>query len=268
MVPERMRVAANESICKCCSGRAFLFGVCDFSKSCADRAAGRKVDPYAGVPVYYYRCAECGFVFTTAFDDWGSHAFAKYIYNDDYIRQDPDYLDARPQSNANALASQFPELAGQEILDYGSGNGLLEQKLKARGFVKVDSYDPYGAIQNRRAQPQRSDVVLAFEVFEHHAAPRDLMAELARLLKPQGIVLFSTLVTPPDIETIGIGNWWYCAPRNGHISFFTPKALAHIASTVGMKAASFSDGFHFLYRDEPPDWISRYTVTPCSTRDE
>ena len=45
----------------------------------------------------------------------------------------------------------------------------------------------------------------------------DIGRRLAALSK--GMVLFSTLVQPADIETQKL-RCWYAAPRNGHISLF------------------------------------------------
>ncbi|HEY3678832.1 MAG TPA: class I SAM-dependent methyltransferase, partial [Bradyrhizobium sp.] len=57
--------------CKICGGEASLYGVVDFHKSCNPALR----TPVAGVPVYYRRCATCGFLFTDAFDDWDHNAF-------------------------------------------------------------------------------------------------------------------------------------------------------------------------------------------------
>ena len=54
----------------------------------------------SGVPVYYHRCPECQFIFTTALDQFSKEDFARHVYNDQYSLIDPDYQDARPRHNA------------------------------------------------------------------------------------------------------------------------------------------------------------------------
>jgi hypothetical protein len=77
-------VAASYVSCKCCSGQAPLYDVADFNKNC-EAPRNPNVLPVAGVPVYYYRCKECSFIFTTFFDNFSSEDFSKHIYNDQYI---------------------------------------------------------------------------------------------------------------------------------------------------------------------------------------
>lgn len=256
---ERLRVVETESPCKCCTGTGRLCGVVDFSHCGADVRAGKKVEPYAGFPIYYYRCERCGFVFTCAFDRWSDRAFAEHIYNADYVRHDPDYTGARPKANAELIASSFPEMAHGRLLDFGSGQGLLEVELKTRGFSQVASYDPYTSPADASVLSTRYQVIVAFEVFEHHPAPHELLGSLREFLDEDGAILFSTLLATDEVVDAGITKWWYCVPRNGHISFYTPKALATLALQHGLKAGSFNEGVHFFYKQSVPSWATRYS---------
>src|SRR5580698_7926076 len=76
--------------CKICSAPSPLYGVVDFNKSCIEQQ-GRKL-PLSGHPIYFRRCQQCGFTFTTAFDGWDLDAFCRNIYNDEYVVVDPDYV--------------------------------------------------------------------------------------------------------------------------------------------------------------------------------
>jgi 2-polyprenyl-3-methyl-5-hydroxy-6-metoxy-1,4-benzoquinol methylase len=259
-----MRVSPAESTCKCCGQISRLCGVVDFSRCGADHAAGKKIEPYSGIPIYYYRCEQCGFTFTRAFDNWTSEDFAEHIYNSDYERHDPDYKGARPISNAELIASNFPEMAQGNMLDFGSGLGLLERELRARGFSQVASYDPYAASKSASVLSEKYQTVVAFEVFEHHPDPHALMDMMVRFLHEDGAILFSTLFVPDGVIETGIDRWWYCAPRNGHISFFTSRSIATIAARHGLKAGSFNEGTHFIYRHALPSWAARFSHALCS----
>jgi hypothetical protein len=258
-VSETIAITPITTKCKCCGSRSAICGVADFSRGGADVGAGKKIDPYSGIPIYYYRCEQCGFVFTHAFDAWTSEDFGARIYNSDYVRQDPDYTFARPNGNAQQIAETFPELSTAKLLDFGSGLGLLEQRLKARGFQDVCSYDPFSENSDTNILADRYRVIFAFEVFEHHPDPHQLMDTLSGLLDEEGSVLFSTLFVPENIPDQGIERWWYCMPRNGHLSFFTPASISHLAFHRGMKAASFNEGLHVLYKSDFPSWAAHIT---------
>ena len=73
-------VFAKETPCKCCGALAFLYGVVDFHKNC--EIYRRNVLEISGVPIYYHRCPECGFIFTTAFDHFTNEDFQQYVYNE------------------------------------------------------------------------------------------------------------------------------------------------------------------------------------------
>src|SRR4051794_23463028 len=94
--------------CKCCGSMAALYDVVDFHKNC--EIYRRKVLDASGVPIYYYRCPTCQFLFTTAFDRFTLEDFHRYIYNNDYMLVDPDYQESRPRSNAAWLGSLFPAI--------------------------------------------------------------------------------------------------------------------------------------------------------------
>jgi tetratricopeptide (TPR) repeat protein len=256
---EKTAVAPGQAVCKCCGGASRPCGVVDFSRSCEDRTTGASVEPHAGVPIAYFRCDDCGFVFTPAMDGWTRQDFSAYIYNDDYVRHDPDYLGKRPAMNAALISGSFPEMAWGNVLDFGSGLGLLEKALKSRGFAQVDSYDPYASDAGTRgALAEKYQTVVCFEVFEHHPQPHELMAELKRFLADDGAILFSTLQVTDKVMAEGIENWWYCAPRNGHISLFAPRSLAVLAAQNGLKVGTFSDDLHVFYKDSVPAWAVKF----------
>ena len=99
------KAVESEVPCKCCGNTSVLYDVCDFNKSCLDHNG--QVFPVKGVPIYYHKCRSCGFIFTTAFDDWPLSAFRTHIYNDQYIQVDPDYKALRPNYNAKFIISAF-----------------------------------------------------------------------------------------------------------------------------------------------------------------
>jgi SAM-dependent methyltransferase len=256
-------VVAPSTACKICDTPSHLCGMVDFARGggANDRAArfGVKIHPYSGWSIYFYHCPSCGFVFTTAFDTWMPADFARVIYNDEYVRDDPSYLENRPRENAEMIQKNFPEMAHVSLLDYGAGAGLLERKLRGMGFPDVDSFEPYGPGGAILPLPDRRyAMITSFEVFEHHPRPHELLNSLTRCLLDEGVVLFSTAFIGAEIVNSGIERWWYVNPKVGHISFYTPDALATLAVRHGLQAGSFNGELHFFWRGTLPPWMAQY----------
>lgn len=201
----------------------------DFNKSCEiDRGLALEL---SGVAVWYYRCGSCGFLFTPAFDAFSAEDWRKHVYNDDYIKVDPDYAGARAEANAplvRNIAAQMsltdPGLAAiltarRRWLDYGSGAGILTALL-ADLPVDAAAWDPFGGQQRPEGQ---FDLVTSFEVFEHAVSPVLAARDALGFVRPGGALLFSTLVC----DELGPQktDWFYLAPRNGHCSIHSTRSL-------------------------------------------
>lgn len=243
-------VVVQTSLCKCCGSAASLCGVVDFNKNC-EQHRNPQLLPIAGIPVYYHCCSACGFIFSTRFDDFSSDDFSEMIYNGDYVLVDPDFVDARPKSNAQTIANILGENRSLEVLDYGGGSGKTAALLRESGYSHVDTYDPFSG-EHRKKPSTRYDCVFSFEVFEHTVSPQQTLEEIAGLLKPNGLIFFSTLLQPENIQEVGL-SWWYIGPRNGHISIHTSRSLQALAGWRKFRVAHFSEGFHLFFR-EIPDW--------------
>lgn len=238
---------ALNAACKCCGAESPLFGVADFHKNC--HSPDTNILPLSGIPIYYHRCQVCGFLFTAAFDGFTPEDFSRHIYNADYARVDPDFLESRPCSNASAIRQMFGGTKSLRLLDYGGGNGTLAKRLRESGFTQVETYDPF--VPEHAQKPSgRYDCVVSFEVMEHSPRPRETLAEMASLLAENGLILFSTLLQGENVAGYGM-NWWYIGPRNGHVSLFSRQSLLRISEPLGFQFGSFSDGLHILFRQVP-----------------
>jgi len=249
MIDSLNPMSAAASGCKICGGQASLFGVVDFNRSCED---WREVFfPLSGVPIYYRRCVECKFLFTDAFDDWSIETFKAHIYNDDYKLIDPDYASARPRANADAVARLWGAVKTKtRLLDYGGGNGTFCAALRDTGFPVAVTFDPL--VPEHATRPEgKFDLVTSFETFEHMPDPAAGIAAIVEFMAEPGIVFFSTALQPADIEKQRL-NWWYAAPRNGHVSLFSKEALRMAWGRHGYRVATLANGIHFAFRTLPP----------------
>jgi SAM-dependent methyltransferase len=212
----------------------------DFNKF-ADPEGDFYVYGFSGIPVYYMRCIECGFLFTAFCDDWSAEDFSQHLYNGDYIKVDGEYASIRPRSFATAMAARFGRNKDARILDYGSGSGVFVGKLRELGFEKAEGYDPF----SNPVRPEgKFDIITCLEVMEHSTDPWATVLDMKGLLREDGCILFSQALQPPEIQRLR-GNWWYVAPRNGHVSLYTDESLAILAQRCGL-AFCPGDGLYGL----------------------
>src|SRR5665213_2472617 len=201
----KLRTIVSQHVsCKVCNADSLLVGVVDFARSCED--ATHKPGPLCGIPIYYHRCTSCGFMFTTAFDDFTPDDFSYWIYNARYIEADHEYVELRPTYNAQLITRMFGARKDLAILDYGGGSGKLAEVLRSEGFSRADVYDPFVTQFSQRPR-ERYPIVLAFEVVEHSTRPRDVFADMLSLTAPGGVTIFSTVIQPVDIDRLG-AQWW------------------------------------------------------------
>ena len=153
---------ASSIPCKICGRQAPFFDAVDFLKC----TAGYPFGP-SGILVPYHRCEACGFLFTPFFDNWTQHAFQRFIYNDDYIVVDPEYIGARPIRVAERFADLLAPARGSRVLDWGAGSGIFAAEMVRRGFM-AEGYDPFSAPD---MPVGKFDIITCIEAIEHVPEP-------------------------------------------------------------------------------------------------
>jgi hypothetical protein len=246
------RLSAQEPLrCSACGADGPLaLGDKDFAYSCNDHFAGQAQFPVAHTPVRYHRCGSCGFTFTAALDGWSPQDFKAHIYNGDYVRADPVFVDIRPTRNAQLVAALWNRaLPDTVVLDFGGGDGALARALQAMGH-RCHTVDAFHG-EDTPALLCSYDLITCFEVIEHvpHADLDNCLATLLGHLSPQGTVLLSTELLDADMA---LSNW-YIAPRNGHISLHTAASLQALATRHGLSAYSINHEMHVLRKQVVPE---------------
>ena len=233
--------------CKVCAASCQFFTAVDSGKHCNLQLPA--VASGAGRPVQYYRCPECGFLFTDFLDTCTPTELKAEIYNDDYVKFDPLYPKIRPQTNARflraVLEQSFPAGEPPRVLDYGAGNGLLSA-LVADDFT-IENYDALNADFNI-LPPGPIDVIFSAEVVEHMPFPKMFVNDWSACLSGTGCVIFSTKLQPEDIEVVR-ADWWYIGPRNGHVSLFSERSLQTLCGLAGLRFESLTEDWHIAYKD-------------------
>lgn len=188
-----------------------------------------------GLPVTYHKCNDCGLVFTTYCDTWDNLMFSDKIYNDDYIKVDPDYVSMRPQNNAEFISKLVSK--DKTILDYGGGNGKTVELLRSMGYSAAfwDAYNDHG-------KPSiKVDVVIAIEVFEHVIDPIETFSEAISFLKDGGKLIYTTL-TNNSLDNHEMH--WYLSPRNGHVLMHSYESLDELGAKFGMVTTHLNNSLH------------------------
>jgi SAM-dependent methyltransferase len=108
---------------------------------------------------------------------------------------------------------------------------LVEQG-RLRG-LKVEQ----GTIDSHGFEPSSFDLICLWDVLEHLTDPKAALKEVARLLKPDGVVL----INYPDIGTLearlaGRRFWWLLSV---HLQHFDRRSIRDMCSRVGLEAFQF-----------------------------
>lgn len=237
---------AGEAFCPICSRATSLFDVVDFNKACGDPTASNI--GLSGEAIYYARCTDCGFLYAPSLHAWSESQFLERIYNKDYIQFDGEYAEVRPRQNAQTIVQYFShQRSGISHLDYGGGNGLTSKLLRNDGWNSV-SFDPFPSSQTDITSLGDFNLITAFEVFEHVPDLHGMMNNLEKLLRPGGVVMLTTFLSDGQIKEGERLSWWYAAPRNGHISLFSSKALRRLAGLHGFNVRHLNQSLHLLFR--------------------
>ena len=245
---ERLRAtrASPSARCKVCGGRADLFDIVDFNKSCDATLYPLGL---SAIPVSYRLCTQCQFVFTDFFEGFSDVQWQRYIYNEDYIKVDPEYLSVRPSQNANDISTLLQGKKDSILgLDYGGGNGMTSSLLRESGWA-FDTYDPFGHTDISPDRIGRYNFCSAIEVFEHLPDPVGTLRDVTEKVSAGAlIILIGTQVLDGKISNESRLSWWYAAPRNGHVSIYSKKSLQILGAAFGLTYSCFRGYPHLLTR--------------------
>ena len=231
-------------VCDCDTSRHV--GDVDFAKTCEDHK-GVKPFPPAARPIEYRQCMQCGATFAPWMVGWPRERFAREVYDDAYLRADPEADGTRARQNAAALLAAFPLVRPRAHLDYGGGDGTLARVLRDAGW-QSSSFDP---LYDDRRPDGTFDLITAFEVIEHVPDVKALVADLVALSGPDTVLICTTLLHEP---TRTVTDSWYVAPRNGHVVIHSRDSLRWMLGAAGYVLASDHVGSHTAHRRALPNW--------------
>lgn len=164
-------------------------------------------------------------------------------------------------------------LKGLTTLDVGCGGGLVCEPLARLGAnatgvdADAQAIDVASAhakesglkikYENKPAEEikKQFDVVLALEIIEHVTNPAEFVASISKLVKPGGLVIFSTLNRNPKSFLLGVVAAEYIlrwVPKGTHSwkKFIKPSELSRFARASGLKPHDITGLIYNPARDE------------------
>lgn len=160
------------------------------------------------------------------------------------------------------FVKRHANLKDQELIDVGCGGGILAESLAIEG-AKVSAIDlapqsieiaklhlfesnldvNYECIEiseKAKLNPEKFDIVTCMEMLEHVPSPDYIIAECAKLLKPNGVAFFSTLNRNIKSYALGIFTAEYLlnlVPKGTHDfkKFIKPAELRKLLAANGLE---------------------------------
>ncbi len=156
---------------------------------------------------------------------------------------------------------RFADLAGKRVVDVGCGGGILTEGLAQQGaealgidlspelvdIAELHSLDTGVSAQYRMVsaehladeQPEAFDHVTCMEMLEHVPDPGSIIASCAKLVKPGGMVFFSTLnrdLKAYLLAIVAAEHILRMLPKGTHDykTFIKPSELSQTARAVGL----------------------------------
>ena len=158
--------------------------------------------------------------------------------------------------------------SGLELLDVGCGSGTLLGLLKRQGFhvrgvdfsaeasaiAKRDNGVDVavGSLEEVHFPDQSFDVVTLFHVMEHVTNPRQVLNEVSRILRPQGVVILQV----PNIESWQFkmfGAKWYGLDIPRHVIDYSKNSMLKLLNDCRFVPTRIR---HFNFRDNAPALVS------------
>lgn len=200
----------------------------------------------------YRACQSCRHVFVEAMasrEEVAEGYRTRDSHHSSALKEKWDYSPIKEKMVYGPLLDKIGKLTNPgRLLDIGCSNGSFVHAAKRRGWdgcgaeLETNSYElarargvkVYNAELSELAFPNDSfSAITMWQVIEHVHSPGPLIAEIARILKPGGILALST----PNVSSLGwrlLGAEWGAVEPQVHLHLFRPGGLARLVNDCGL----------------------------------
>jgi len=217
-------------------------------------------------PSKIVRCIRCGHIFVPH-GDGADRIISNYekMIDEKYVGEEKGR-----RVTARCIIKKLSRFKkyGNHLLDVGCSIGFFLDEAKEKGW-KVFGVEPsewashyateqlnlkvYNTtLENAKLQDNYFNVVVMLDTIEHLLNPGNVLIEIKRILKPNGILYINT----PDVESAASrilrAKWW--GINRYHLHYFSKKTLSKLLTSVGfrdMKYSTYIRTFTLKY------WIER-----------
>lgn len=173
----------------------------------------------------------------------------------------------RPRGEFELAAGRIAR--GARVLDVGCGTGVFRHSLRDADYVGLDPHftgdpsAPWVRIETLASHLDRHagtyDVVTAFEVVEHVADALAMIRDMARALRPGGLLILG-VPHVPSAHTRVPNNPINAPPH--HITWWTAPALHALAARAGLVDAEVAQASWTRYESQIY-WAARCSPVRC-----
>lgn len=234
--------------------------------ACPMCGAGRAAHAFDKDGFPYAECGGCGSLFASprpdaaALADYMAHSEAVEFWSTHFYRQTADARRAqifRPRAELAArLAQQGLVRADGRLADVGAGYGLFLEEARTIGaFGHLVGIEPdprlaaicresgfdvaERAVEDIGAGDLHADLVTAFEVLEHVFDPRAFLRACGAVLRPGGVLLFTTLtISGFDLQVLWDGSRSITPPQ--HLNFGSMAGMERLVARAGLELVSLT----------------------------
>lgn len=221
------------------------------------------------------RCKNCGLIYTNPrLDD---EALAVYYSFEN--EQDAAYIQnwfiesadlQRPTWQRYLRVMQAHRENGR-LIDVGCGAGSFMVEAQKMGYeVMGQEVAPYfveycrdhhklnvleGELDELPLEPNTFDVATAFDVIEHHPAPRRMLTAMHNLLRPGGLIVVGTHDIGNFYARLYGKKWRYINPI-GHLTYFSRRTLVALLADCGFETVQHG-GIHTIDHSKLAEWRNK-----------
>jgi SAM-dependent methyltransferase len=190
-------------------------------------------------------CQRCGTLYTSALPATGQD-YNEY-YSDDNLSV-PEFINRR----LDEIISEFsPYRQNGRLLDVGFGAGAVLEAAARAGWTALGvevskpaaeharmlGYEVFcGELAAARYPDSHFDVVVASEILEHVPEPRAILHEIARILRPGGL-MWATTPHGRGLSSLILGLKWSTISPPEHLHLFSLRGIKILLEAAGFRGA-------------------------------